>query len=304
MGFLAILASAAAAGGCAKKVPGSDEQNLLMGSGNTGSVGAAIAVLNAPMDEVSNALLANADTAAAACAVRAQSLKCKDRERTATYQSCLLSTAGVRLQGTVSLQYTEVRTPDCDLGQQFPTGGAPAAGEIMTRIPDLTWTSFLGGSLKVTAESHEDWRGYTYSGGSRLTSTAAAGSFRYEVLGLRRTFVSAAGESRQDFSFRTLSPVDVTGGLTRGSRRMDQGLLEVSNNTTKTVITYRPNSLFWGSTTCCYPTGGTVTVTKTTEEGKTYFSTLSFTGCGSAKLTQTEERDGEKNETLLFPSCE
>jgi hypothetical protein len=95
--------------------------------------------------------------------------------------------------------------------------------------------------------------------------------------------LSIGGAELARVSIRTLAPVSVTGSLSRASRLVNGGQIEVNYNRAQATAVVIPQNLQW-SNTCCHPTAGTLQLNWSgTKTGST---SVSFSGCGQASVNQ------------------
>jgi hypothetical protein len=92
----------------------------------------------------------------------------------------------------------------------------------------------------------------------------------------------------------TSSGLTTTGTRAGGDRVISSGTVTLYHNLAKYTATNSFNSVTWGSSTCCYPTSGSVTTTFTGTKSGT--GTMTFTStCGAATYVDST---GSSNVTL------
>jgi hypothetical protein len=193
---------------------------------------------------------------------------CSNGVRTRTFSDCTVGLATV--SGQTSLTFSSA--PAC----VFLT-----AGDMVTRMADLTVTGLYGGSLVITSPG----------GGQTLTKTATG--FEYTVPGMERVLTSAAGRQLFDVSTKTTAPVEITGS-SRADLVIVSGTLEVTHHLAGYTVDLTPNNLTWNATCNCAVSGslsGTVTGGK--HDGK--MATVTITGCGEADV----DIDGQTTQVSL-----
>lgn len=203
--------------------------------------------------------------------------------RVRQFNSCTIGS--MTATGTATLTYS---TANCS---------TPSGDGSISRIPALLFTGRRGANLAVTATSHTDYRGTTIAGGQSMTYVDAGGGNQtktYSVAGLHRVLTSSTGAVLADLSFRSLSPINVTGS-TLSDLMLDGGKIEVAHNLKKYVASWVPSSLRWQAGCTC-PTSGTLTASLSGAFSGTL--KVEFTACGSANLTRDNDRI-----TLTFDSC-
>ncbi|MCB0384500.1 MAG: hypothetical protein KDD43_03835 [Bdellovibrionales bacterium] len=218
---------------------------------------------------------------AATCS-RAALETCSSGVKTATYSACDISGTLLSLDGSVTLTYSD---SGC---------GMASASDNVTRTYDYTITGPRGGNLQVFSTALTDYRGTSISGGGKLTNTGS--NWEVQVLGKNKILKTAGGVTIMSHSIRTLSNVTITGGLSRSSRVMNGGQVEVNHNLAKFTAVYTPNNLQWSST-CCHPVSGSLSVTF--DGTVTGTGSVVFNGCGSATVAKD---DKERNISLSY--CE
>ncbi|MCB0365158.1 MAG: hypothetical protein H6624_10565 [Bdellovibrionaceae bacterium] len=218
----------------------------------------------------------------AATCTRAALETCSSGVKTATYSNCDISGTLLSLDGSVTLTYSD---SGC---------GMASASDNVARTYDYTITGPRGGNLQVFSTALTDYRGTSISGGGKLTNTGSA--WEIQVLGKNKILKTAAGVTIMSHSIRTLSNVTVTGGLSRASRVMNGGQVEVNHNLAKFTAVYTPNNLQWSST-CCHPVSGNLSVTF--DGTVTGTGSVVFNGCGSATISKDD-----KERTITLSYCE
>lgn len=213
---------------------------------------------------------------AASCS-RAALAACSAGVRSETYSSCQLPYSSRTMTGQVTLSYSDA---SCSLS---------STGNQVERSYNLAINGLYGGALNISSASHTDYRGNTFGGGGRLTKTA--GGWTVEVLGKNKRF-SRAGRELFNISTRTLTPISVTGSLSRSSRVVNGGSFEVIHNKAQFVATYVPSNLAWSSA-CCHPISGSLAVTYA--GSVTGSSSVTFNGCGLATMV----KDGLSSQITL-----
>lgn len=213
--------------------------------------------------------------------LRAVYSPCVSGVRSAQYSSCSAGLANYSMNGNVALSYSN---STCDLG---------SLGASVNRTYAVTVEGPRGGQLLVTSQSRADYNNQTYGGGGRLTTTV--NGWNLEVLGKHKT-LSYRGRTLFDVSIRTLSPIAVTGSLSRASRNVNSGQLQVNHNLAKLTSTITPQNLQWNNS-CCHPISGSLAVSWT--GSRTGSATVTFSSCGQAELSSNGQT---QNITLSY--CE
>ena len=231
--------------------------------------GSSYASLNLRHRSVADILMPKAY--AATCS-RAVLESCSSGVKSANYSDCDISGTLLSLNGNVTLTYSDA---GC---------GMASASDNVSRTYDYTISGPRGGNLRVFSTAQNDYRGNSISGGGKLTNTGSA--WEIQVLGKNKILKTAGGLTIMSHSIRTLSNVTVTGGITRASRTMSGGQLEVNHNLAQFSAIYTPNNLQWSST-CCHPVSGNLSITY--EGTVTGTGSVVFNGCGSATVTKDDQ---------------
>lgn len=203
---------------------------------------------------------------AASCA-RPLSATCSSGVRSMSYSSCTLPSGLRSLSGSASLTYSN---SSCAISN---------VNDYVTRAYQIDITGPAGGVVTTSSAVATDYNGLSYGGGGRLT--VRAGYYDLDILGKHKTF-TRRGRTLFNISMRTTTPIQLS-TLSRAGRQISAGVLEVNHNSAKfsTVMTF--SGVQW-SNSCCYPTAGTIAMNRTgTKQGS---ATVTFTGCGTAQLTE------------------
>lgn len=279
--ILSLLMASALVGACAKK--NDDGASADSSPGETESaVEAGLTVVSGMMDEQANASLALSSErvrnspwalllpeAFAANCSRAVANTCSSGVRSALYDDCAVAGTLRTLNGQVDLTYSQAA---CTLASN---------GDSVTRVYNVTVNGPRGGSYTLSSHSATDYTGATYGGGGVLTKTSAG--WNVQILGRHSSF-TLGGRERMSVSVRTLSDLQVTGGISRASRTVSGGQLQVNHNRAGFTAVFAPSNLQWSSS-CCHPTSGQLAVTYS--GSKTGSATVTFNGCGSASLSES-----------------
>jgi hypothetical protein len=219
------------------------------------------------------------DVATAFSCGRAFSQSCSSGVKSISYTQCDLPYSSATLDGSITLTYSD---SNCAMA---------ALNSTVTRGYDLTFTGPRGGSLAITSEVNDDYRGgASYGGGGRLTRTASG--FDLEILG-RHSVLNFKTRNLADVSVRTLQAVAIN-QVARNGRTMTGGQIEVNHNLAQFTSVFTPNNLAWNNS-CCHPVSGSLDVTYS--GSKSGSATVTFAGtCGSATVV---DQDGQSQEVRL-----
>ncbi|MCE3011236.1 MAG: hypothetical protein LW875_11560 [Proteobacteria bacterium] len=243
--------------------------------------GSGYAIMNKSLPSVWDVLAPQAAVASSACS-RALSSSCVSSRRSASHNGCSVGAGLVTLTGQVDLTYSQ---SSCLMTNN---------GDSVTRTYNVQFEGPRGATLSLSSAVETDYRGSSYGGGGRLTKTASG--FDLEVFGRHSQLVSSRGRQLYDVSVRTLSPLSISGSLSRSSRTVISGSLEVNHNLAGFTAVFTPTNLQW-SGSCCHPISGSVSVSYS--GAKTGSATVNFNGCGSAQVNQ----DGQ-TQTVELSYCE
>jgi hypothetical protein len=276
--------------GCAKKIEEANvevdpveaavETGITVVSGLADEqAGSAFAKSNKSTPNIWRALLGE-QAYAAACS-RAVFASCNAGVKQVTYDTCQVTGYPLDISGQVSLAYSDA---GCGLSN---------TNDSVTRTYDITISGPRGGSIAHDSASAADYRGSSYGGGGRLSKTASG--WQIEVLG-RHSVLSFRSKTLFNISARTLTPIQVSGSLSRAGRTVTSGQLEINHNIAKFTAVFTANNLQY-SNNCCHPIGGSLSVNYS--GSKTGSATVTFNSCGSATVDQ-----GGQQQQIQLSYCE
>lgn len=205
--------------------------------------------------------------------LRAYQSTCNLGLKSASYDACNPTGTNLSISGQVQLSYSH---SSCTM---------TTIGDSVVRSYSLNISGPRGGVLSHSSDLATDYKGSSYGGGGKMT--LVSGGWSLEILG-RHTDLNIRNLKVMSLSTRTVSPVSVTGSLSRVSRVMDGGQIEVNHNFAKFTTTMVPQNLRW-TANCCHPTSGSLGLTFS--GSKTGSATVTFQGCGSAQV----DRDGQSS---------
>lgn len=206
---------------------------------------------------------------------------CSSGVRALNYDGCTVASTSRTMNGSANLTYSD---NSCALSTN---------GDTVTRTMDIEISGPRGGVYSLSSDSQADYNGNIYGGGGRITKTS--GGWNLDILGRHSSF-TYKGKSLASVSVRTLSAMQVTGSLSRSSRVVSGGQLEVNHNLSGFTALITPSNLEWSSI-CCHPVSGSLSVTYS--GSKSGSATVSFNGCGAADVTS----DGQ-TKSIEFSYCE
>lgn len=221
-------------------------------------------------------------TANAEACQRAMAGTCDQGLKAAQYNNCEVGLSGRTLNGSVSLNFSDLA---CGLSQE---------GDYVVRKVDLAWGGTRGGSLVTKSVGVTDYLGNSYGEGTKLTRTAAGHNL--EILGKQKQ-LTVRERVRMDVSVRTLQPIEVSGGVDRDNRILNNGIVEVNHNQKQFTAQHRYENVAYSSA-CCHPISGKI---YSDYSGSfTGSAVVTFLSCGEVQI----EKLGEAPRTARFETCE
>jgi hypothetical protein len=292
--LILLLAITGLISACGKKTKTDDEVNALSVDPVEATVESGITIVSAMADDQSGSsyafqtkpsksiweVLLGQKAYAAACA-RAFFSSCDSGIKSAIYNACEISGTAYSITGQVSLTYSNA---SCALAND---------GDYVNRTFDLDISGPRGGVVSHSSANASDYRGTSYGGGGQLTKTSSG--WEIDVLG-RHSAMTFRNRNLYNVSVRTLSPINITGSLSRTARVVSGGQLEVNHNLAEFTAVFTPTDLAWNGS-CCHPVSGSIAVNYS--GSKTGSATVTFNGCGSASI----DEDGQQR-TIEFSYCE
>lgn len=261
---------------CAKKLT---EESDLVVSTTTAEVESGSTAISSLLDEQAGSNYAMATPASqsifefvvpksyASDCMRPYFSVCNSGLKSANYSSC--EVGAFTLSGSAELQYSQSA---CTMNSD---------GDSVTRTYNLQRVGPRGGTLTVSSDSKADYRGGSaYGGGGRLTKTVTG--FNLDVLGKHKS-LTFRDRPVYDISIKTISPLQITGGLARANRTIQSGQLEVNHNRAGQTAVWTYNNVQFSSL-CCHPVSGTIDMTWS--GAKTGSAQMTFQGCGLAQVTE------------------
>ncbi|MBX9768683.1 MAG: hypothetical protein K2X47_15520 [Bdellovibrionales bacterium] len=194
---------------------------------------------------------------------------CQQGARKASYDGCAVPFSnGMTALGSVDLNYSDVSCSMANVGDQ------------VNRTFDMTYQK-NGFKVLVSSAAKADYRGGSaYGGGGKLIRTNAG--WTAEQSGRHTKLIGPAGVTRLDISVKTLQPVQITGSLSRESRVINSGEIEVNHNLAEKSVVFSFNNLTY-SQQCCYPVSGSLS-----RSGDYGSGTVEFLSCGQVRITSSE----------------
>ena len=173
-------------------------------------------------------------------------------------------------------------------------------GETVTRT---TTSSVLSGGGAYGGSIITDTNGGTTYDGTVLPSTGttvvSSGATRtITINGTHKLGKTAGGVTVFEHYLRTPTPLTVTGTRAGGNRAITGGTITVYHNLAKYQASLTFSGVTWGSSSCCYPTSGTLTGTLSGSLTGTTTMTFSST-CGTAAYVDNSGANG----TVTLSQC-
>ncbi len=207
---------------------------------------------------------------------------CNAGVKQSNYADCEIGFRNHSLEGDIQLNYSEA---DCQVN---------SLSESVARTYNYNIIGVRNGSLNISSDNKNDYRGENYGGGAMLTNV---GTDQWElVLNGKHKVLTRNGREIRNISLRSIGALEYQGGLARSNRKLTQGTLEINNNLAAFTATYNAQNLEWSSS-CCHPVFGSLSLTYTGSISGT--AELAITSCGQGEIT----RNGE-TESVEFSYCE
>ncbi len=242
--------------------------------------GGAVALMNQDMEQAFDVIESSANVSMqsvnpfAACSYTSNR-SCAGANCTISWSSCTIGT--ITMTGGWSEAYS---SSGCT--STFGTGCSVTRTTAATTGSVATFSS--GATLTTTSDSHQAYDGTTVSGGQSASNSS--GTRTITINGIHRVLKGPRGRTWFDHSILTTTPITMTGSRSGGNRTISAGVLKIFHNRVSLTATNTFSSVVWGSSSCCYPTSGTIS---TTFSGSTTgTASLAFTStCGTANFTDT-----------------
>ncbi len=224
----------------------------------------------------------------AACTFSAARSTCTSNVSTVNWNGCTVGLA------TLSGGWTEAWSAGfCANGVQ-PTA--------LTNTNSVTRTSsgqvlILASGARLTTDTaaHTTYDG-TSIPATGVTVSMAGGTRTVVVNGLHKVMVGPRGRAWFDHSI-TSPGLSVTGSRAT-SNRVISGTSTMFHNLASYKAVHTFNSVTWGSSSCCYPTSGSISTVLTGSRSGSVSLTFSST-CGTATFTDTDSTSS----TLALTQC-
>lgn len=271
--------------GCGKK---SNDRDANVDSMNIDAnevvIESGLSVISGSLDEQSNSSFAfrsekvNSiwatlllDKAYAASCSRAFLQACNSGVKEIEYSDCSTPSELREMTGSVKLTYSN---SSCTLN---------TVGESVIRTYNTQIIGPRGGTVTNSSDSGQDYRlGNAYGGGAKILKTATGHTL--EVMGKHKT-LEINGRELFNISIKTLQTLEVTGGLTRGARKVSNGQLEINHNLAKFSTVMTAKDLQWSSS-CCHPVSGSLSLSRSGSKTGSATVTFSADECGVASLEE------------------
>lgn len=200
---------------------------------------------------------------------------CTSSADVVTYGGCTLDSGVVTMTGTWNETFSGTSSATCTV--------PIVSGETVVRTSSgAVATGPLGGTLTTDTNGGTAYDG-TVIPSTGTSTTNTSGTRAITINGTHRA-LTASSVTLFDHYLVTTTPLSVTGSRAGNNRVIASGVIKLFHNLAKYTASSSFSNVTWGSSTCCFPTSGTIT---TTYSGAvTGTSTMQFTStCGSATLT-------------------
>jgi hypothetical protein len=286
-GYLAALTALLIFTGCDKELDGSIIG--IVDSPSNVSESAAATVGSIANDTESDPLTSSAidpaldgtaNLAQAACTYTNARSTCTGAVSAINWNGCTLTVGnGYSVSFTGGWTNTYDSSATCSTAQS----GSVPTGHSVTRTMNSFVVRIPGGSTVTNDTSaHQNYLGATLPG-TGITTTVSGGTRTIVIDGMHRVLKSATGTPWFDHSLKS-SGLTVSGARS-SQNRIVNGTTTLYHNLAKFTATSTLNSVTWGSSTCCYPTSGSVSTTFTGSVTGT--TTMTYGACGSATFVDT-----------------
>ncbi len=236
------------------------------------------------MGEVGSASTATegANSPLIGCAFANVRSSCTGAVRTITWAGCYIGTTAM------SGGWTETFNSATACTNFTSSGGLASNGDAVTRTTSSSQANFLTGiTLGTDSSGGTAWDGTVINSNGVVVTQGAGSSRTVTIDGIHRVLKGPMGVKW--FDHFIAGSLTVTGKRSSGNRTVSAGTINVYHNLLKYTASNSFSGVAWGSSTCCYPTSGTITATLTGSVTGT--ATLDFspgaTTCGNASYTNT-----------------
>lgn len=214
----------------------------------------------------------------AACTFSSARSTCSSNVSTISWGGCTIGTA------TLAGGWSEAWSSGfCSDGNQ-PTALTNGTSVTRTSSTGQVLTFASGATLTTDTIAHTTYDS-TSIPGTGITISNSSGTRTVVINGLHKVLVGPRGLKWFDHTL-TSTGLTVNGTRLTGDRVVS-GTSVHYHNLAEYKATHTFNTVTWGSSTCCYPTSGSVSSTLTGSRSGTV--SLSFTAnCGEANFTDTD----------------
>lgn len=212
-----------------------------------------------------------------ACTFTAARSTCSGNVSTITWGGCSIGTA------TMTGGWTETWSAGFCANGASP--GALTNGTSVTRTSASDVLTFASGAkITTSTTAHSAYDG-TSIPGTGVTVSNAGGTRTIVINGIHKIMTGPLGRSWFDHSI-TSTGLTVT-GTRAGGNRVVSGTSTLFHNLAQYKAAHTFNNVTWGSSSCCYPTSGSIS--STLSGSRTGSISLAFsTTCGQATFTDAD----------------
>ena len=272
--FFYVLALGLTLLSCAKKTGTDDEAEEAVSTG-IGAMSAAVIAENSSASISREVTTCGSPAFGDTCDVATKTRK-------ATYTDCAIGASSLKYSGSVTLTYNRAA---CSMAVPDST---------VTRTIELARDGLAGSTVNTSSSTHTDYRGTSIGGGSVITKTSDGRTLA--INGIHKVKTTSAGKKAFDISFRTTTAFELT-NVSENSLTVASGTMEVIHNLAEYTATFSSKDLVYDSSTCCYPTSGTISVTY--DGSVTGTGSVSFGECGTVTFTRNSVE-----KTVTLAGCE
>lgn len=242
----------------------------------------AATVQNLALDAENGTLGSSTTQTSSSCSLSVARSSCTGATSTVLWSSCLLGAGSKTLVLSGGWTNTYDSSSTCSTVQG---GSALPSGASVTRTSATGFTVALTNGVGLTSDTNART---TYSGvtlpSTGVTTTNNSGTKTIVINGVHRVLKTGGGTTIFDQSLSS-SGVTVTGSLAGGNRVVN-GTLTTYHDSAKYTSVSSFTNLTWGSTTCCFPTSGTISTVLSGAFTGTQSMTFTST-CGQATAVST-----------------
>lgn len=227
-----------------------------------------------------------------ACNFSTARTSCSSSADTIAWNGCTVDSAAATMTGGWTETFSGTSAGSCTV--------PVVSGETVVRT---TTSSVLSGGGAYGGSITTDTSGGTTYDGTVLPSTGtsvvnSSGTRTITIHGTHKVGKTTGGVTIFEHYLNTPTPLTVTGTRAGGNRTIASGTVKVFHNLAKYQASLSFSGVTWGSSSCCYPTSGSITGTLSGTQTGTTTMTFSTT-CGAASYVDESGSSG----TVTLSQC-